>query len=371
MTRWHSCGLVLAVLAGCGPRAAPEPIVIGHLAPLTGADRTAGEHAQQGVQLAVAEARAAHLEAGGRPLAVVHADTGGEPEQVGAETVRLLTVNKVPALLAGPRAAAAERVLRADQVYGAAVVVPAELADSAASPWVRALGARPASRGRALARYAARDLKGSRAVVVLDNRDAAATAVATAFRKEWPGGAAAVEERTYSSAADAAERAAQAARARPDVILLAVAPGEFRSLYSALADGGFRRAVLYGGEDAGPMTGGRDGGPDLYLATVYCPEKLTARGQEFARRYEADNHEPPDLYAAQAYDGACLLFGVLSKAKGTDPAAVRQELERTETFETVTGTVTWKDHRARRAFFLLHVQGGKTTVAQTVEPEAD
>jgi branched-chain amino acid transport system substrate-binding protein len=248
-----------------------------------------------------------------------------------------------------------------------AVVVPAELPQAAGSSSVRSLGARPASRGRALARYASRDLKAARAAVVLDNRDAVAAALASAFRREWPGGSAAVEEWTYSSSADAAGRATQAARAKPDVILLAVASGEFRSLYSAFADGGFHGAVLYGGEDAGPMPGGSD----VYLATVYCPEKLTARGQEFARRFEADNHEPPDLYAAQAYDGACLLFGVLSKVKATDPAAVRQELQRTESFETVTGTVTWKDHRARRGFFLLHIKGGKTTVVQTVEPEAD
>jgi branched-chain amino acid transport system substrate-binding protein len=357
----------LVLLTGCGPRAAPEPVVIGQLVPLTGPDRTAGEHARLGVQAAVAEARAAHLETAGRPLVAVHADTGGAAEQVAAQTVRLLTVNKVPALLADPRAAAAERVLRAAGPYGVAVVVPAELPETAGSPSVRSLGARPASRGRALARYAARDLKASRAAVVLDNRDAVAAAVATAFRKEWPGGSAAVEEWTYSSSADAAGRVTQAARAKTDVILLALASGEFRSLYSALADGGFRGAVLYGGEDAGPMAGG----PEVYLATVYCLQKVTARGQEFARRYEADNHEPPDLYAAQAYDGACLLFGVLSKVKGPDPAAVRQELERTESFETVTGTVTWKDHRARRGFFLLHVQGGTTTVVQTVEPEAD
>jgi branched-chain amino acid transport system substrate-binding protein len=323
------------------------------------------------VQLAAAEARAAHLEAGGRRLAVVHADTRGDPEQVQAETVRLLTVNKVPALLAGPMAGAAERVLRADQPYGTAVVVPAELAEGASSPWVRSLGARPDSRGRAMARYASRDLKGSRAVVVTDSRDAVAAALAAAFRKEWPGGSAAVEESTYASSGDAAGLASRAARAKPDVVLLAVTPGEFRPLYSTLAEGGFRGAVLYGGEDAGPMTAGRDGGPDVYLTTVYCPQKLTARGQEFARRYEADNHEPADLYAAQAYDGACLLFAVLGKAKGTDPAAVRQELERTESFETVTGTVSWKDQRARRAFFLLRVQGGKTTVVQTVEPDAD
>jgi branched-chain amino acid transport system substrate-binding protein len=362
--------MVSMVWTGCAPRPAPESVYVGHLVALNGPDRTAGEHARQGVRLAVLEATEAHQEAAGHPLAVVHVDTQGDAEQVQAETVRLLTVNRVAALLAGPRAASAERVLRADQPYGVPVVVPGELPEAAVPPGVRTLGAPPADRGRALAHFASRDLKAGRAVALTDTRDLVAAAVAAAFTKAWPGGdKAGVEEWSFASNADADGLAARAARARPDIVLLACAPGDLHRLRTGLAEAGYRGAVLYGGQDNGPISGGVESGPDVYLASVYFAEKWTARGQAFARHYDAEFHEAPDLFAAQAYDGACLLFAVLQRAPNRTPTVLREELERLESFETVTGPVTWKDRRTRRALYLLHLKDGKTRLLGTVEPE--
>jgi branched-chain amino acid transport system substrate-binding protein len=369
-------GVLLAALAGCGPRGAPEPVWIGQVVPLTGSDRAAGEHARQGVQLAVAEAKAEGKAIAGRPLAVVHADSRSDLEAVGAETVRLLSVNRVAALLAGPEDPAAERLLRADGSYGVPVVVPGELADPSSWSVALALGALPGERGRALARYAIRDLAARRAVVLSDARDPVAAALAAAFVREWrrgkdgsPAGLA-VEEWTVGGSADLPGLAARAVKARPDLVLFAGASADFRTLRGRLGEGSLHAPLLYGGGDAGPaaVQGGLEGGPDLYLATVYATEKLTAHGQEFARRYEAGFHESPDLYAAGAYDGARLLFDVLHRAQTTAPAALRDELARTESFETVTGTVAWKDRRPRRTFFLVEVKGGQVRVVQTVEP---
>jgi branched-chain amino acid transport system substrate-binding protein len=107
---------------------------------------------------------------------------------------------------------------------------------------------------------------------------------------------------------------------------------------------------------------------DLYLATVYCREKLPERGQAFARRYEGEFHEAPNLFAAQAYDGARLLFEVLQRAPHRTPTALRDELERTMSFDSVAGPISWKDHITHRRFFLVRIKGGTSEVLQTVEP---
>jgi branched-chain amino acid transport system substrate-binding protein len=367
---------LLGVLAGCGPRAAPEPVWIGQVLPLSGTDRAAGERARQGVQLAVAEAKAEGKTVAGRPLAVVHADTRSELDAVGAQTVRLLSVNRVAALLAGPEGTAAERLLRADGPYGVPVVVPGELADPTSWSVALSLGAPPGERGRALARYARRDLQARRAVVLTDARDPVAAALAAAFVREWrhgtgdPAAGAAVEEWTIGGSADLPGLATRAGKARPDLLLFAGAPADFRTFRGHLGEAGFHAPLLYGGEDAGPSAvgGGLEAGSDLYLATVYATEKLTAQGREFARRYEAEFHESADVYAAGAYDGARLLFDVLGRAQTTAPNALRYELARTESFETVNGPVAWKDRRPRRTFFLVQVKGGQARVVQTVEP---
>ena len=136
--------LALAALAaGCGGKA-PQPIRIGHLAPLSGPDRAAGEHARQGTQLAVEEWNADEANGPGRKVAVLHVDAH-EDEAAQAEAVRLLSVNRVVALIAGPDGALAETAARAAGPYEAAVVLHGELAAPPAG--VFAVGASPPSAG--------------------------------------------------------------------------------------------------------------------------------------------------------------------------------------------------------------------------------
>src|SRR5437867_3968583 len=94
------CAFAL-LLAGCASRVPPEPIYIGHLAPRSGADKEVGKQAEQGIVLAIEEARDNDDLIAGRPVAVVHADSRGDGKVLEREAVRLATVNKVAALLGG------------------------------------------------------------------------------------------------------------------------------------------------------------------------------------------------------------------------------------------------------------------------------
>jgi branched-chain amino acid transport system substrate-binding protein len=363
--------LVAPALAGCLRKSAPEPIYLGHLAPLSGADRDVGEHARQGVQLAVEDANEKPV--AGRRVAVLHVDSRAGGEVVRAEAVRLVTVNKVAALLAGPDAVPAEDVLRAARPYDVPVVIPGELPDPPAAGGI-CLGATPAYRGRVLARYAAQDLKATRATVLTDSRNPVAARLATAFLKEWHRASkAAVPEFTYESKSEQDAAAGRAAGAKPEVILIAAPVRDFRSLLDLVRKGGSQAAVLYGGPDvgAGPLHGAEAEGPGLYLATVYAAEGLTERGQAFARRYEERFHEAPDLYAAQAHDGARLLFETMQKLQTADGALVWAELSKGETFESLTGPVKWKDRQPRRPVFLVRLHKGKADLVKKLDPEGE
>jgi branched-chain amino acid transport system substrate-binding protein len=330
----------------------------------------AGEHARQGVQLAVNEARAGGGGPGGRPLQAFHADTRGEADVVEAEAVRLLKVNQVVALLGGPQAASVRPLLRAAEPYGVPVVVPGELPEGAAGAGLRALGAPPEDRGRALAEHLGAQYKTARAAVLIDGRDPVAPAVAAAFLKEWRRGGRKAEEWTYTAPADRAELAGRAARAGAEVVVLACPAWDFDFFRARLGEVGARPALAYAGEDIGdtPLRGRGEGGPEVFLATAFSAGKLTEQGQAFARRYEADFHEPPDLYAAGAYDGARLLFEVLRRSLSTAADKVAAELARTDHFDSVTGPVTWKDGRARRPVFVIRLKDGTATVVRTAGP---
>jgi branched-chain amino acid transport system substrate-binding protein len=362
---------LLLAAAGCSPRKEPEPVWVGHLAPLSGPDRLEGQHARQGAQLAVEDARAAGQTVAGRPLAIRHVDGRADAEAVRAETVRLLAVNRVKALLAGPDGLAGS-VVQAARPYGVAVVVPGELADPLPAEGVLVLGARPAARGRALARYASGDLKATRALVVTDGRAPSAAALASAFVAEWPRSTStAVAEWPWEGEAGHAGLVKRALAWKPNVVVLAAEARDLGKLHGRLRDAGWRGPILHGGGDVGAeaLRRAAGGGPDLYLATVYAPEGLTKEGQAFARRYEERFRQPPDLAAVQTYDAARLLFDVLAHAGKADEKRVREELGRRESFESSTGPVTWQDRRPRRRLFVVRLRGDKAEVVQNVAPE--
>jgi branched-chain amino acid transport system substrate-binding protein len=364
-------GLLLPLApAGCGPKTAAEPVWVGHLVPLTGAERAQGERAVQGVRLAVDEARAADMTVAGHRIAVRHADSHGSAETARAEAVRLLAVNRVAALLGGPDPALAEQLARTAQPYEVPVVLPCELADPPADKGVVSLGVAPSWRGRVLARYAADDLKAARAVVLTDNRDLVALRLASGFIQSWrEDPKRTVDDWSYAKEAELAGLKDRVARARPDVALVAAAARDFPKVREQLHAAGVKTALLYGGEDAGADDFREPGEGDVYLATVYAADGLTARGKEFAKRYEERFRLPPNLAAAQAHDAAWLLFTVMHKAQDVSSARIREKLAEGEPFESVTGPVTWKDREPRRQLFVVRLAGRTAKVVKTVEPE--
>src|SRR5437763_1492222 len=86
-------------LPGCSGSAPPPPILLGHVATLSGPDRKAGQSAARGIRLAVMEANKDPNKGAGRPVKVIHTDTLGTLDAFEAEAVRLVTINRTAALL--------------------------------------------------------------------------------------------------------------------------------------------------------------------------------------------------------------------------------------------------------------------------------
>lgn len=364
--------LVLLSILGCSSKAVPEPVWIGQLLPPAGTNRTLAQHARQGVEQAVAEAHAAEQMIAGRPCAIRHVEGGDEEAAVQAETVRLLAVNKVIALLTDFDAMQTERLIRASRSYGAPVIVPGELPGPADSDAIVSLGVPPAVRGQLLARHASVELKCQRVAVLTDSRRPVAAAFAETFLKAWPRNrSGASEEWTFTTAAEREERINRIIQAAPTVVVLACSIADFRLLRPRLAAALPNVPLIYGGEDAGAaaLQAELETHPDVYLATAYSPTHLSDHGRAFARSYEERFHEAPDLYAAQSYDAARLLLGALHRAGTASRDALGKELACLEQFESVTGPVRWKERQPRRRVFLIALKNNRPSVISTVEAE--
>jgi branched-chain amino acid transport system substrate-binding protein len=366
------------LLAGCTAKPPTESIQIAHLLPLTGPDKKAAEDAQHGMLLAVEDINNNEPHIVGRTVVVRNIDSRDDSELVQNEAVRLITLNKVVAFVAGPNSRGAEPLVRTAQTYTLPVIVPSDFPSGTGLSGYLSLNATPATRGEILARYTVKELKPKRVVVLTDQRQPIAVALATAFVQEWPRtGAAKIEEWPFRNDAEQSDCASRLAEGEPGVALFSGTAVDFLKLQGQLHDKKVAMTLLYGGEDTGTAAF-TNSNVEALTATVFASEGLTDKAKEFAKRYEERYHEPPSFAAAQAYDSGRLLFETLQKAKGGGLGRLREdqlrselrdELLKVESFESVTGTITWKDHQIQRPIFVVRIKDGEPKVVQTVKPE--
>ncbi len=362
--RWFLVGLLLGgcSLTGCSNRSEPETILFGYLAPPNARDKAVGEHAQHGVLLAVEEINNGEGQIPGRRIAVLHPDAVGAQDVLAPEAVRLITVNRVAALLGGQTAEEAERLGRASQTYGVAVVTPAALSAAPKGDNVFSVNVSQQFRGQSLARFAATELTVHRLILLTDARQPGYEALTAAAFKEFATNAQAQAEAwTYKTEAEFKELCDRVLKARPQAVLLAGPSADLMTLRAKLQQGEIQAPLLFGGdEDLAFQQANDKTFPDIYLALAFAGDGGTPLGQEFAKKYLQRFQEPPDLQAALAYDSIRILAEGLRRAKGTLPAGLRTELAGSNfTFESLTGPVAFTAERsARRPLFIAQVQEG-------------
>ncbi len=366
--------ITLGLVAGCSSRGTPEPFWIGHLAPFTGPGRASGEQARQGIQLFIDQAVARNLKVEGRSVAVLHVNGDSSAETVRAQTARLLAVNKVLALIGSLDSGLAEKMVLEAQSFKARLVLTGEVVDSARSDSVICLGVDAATRGRALGQLP-RDQGWDRIAVVSDSKSVLAGDLRSGFLREVHKDARiTIDDRWTFAGPDAVTGSwpAEVAKWKPKALLLACAPRAFVQGSDALRQAGFTGPLLYGGEDAGAEALQRDGSEaPVYLATVCCTEGLTAQGLEMASKYQEKFKEKPGFAAFQAYDAIRYLVECLQQVPPPGLLRQRSRLPALETFDSLTGTVTFKDRRTSRKTFLLELKGQTSQLIRSVEPAAD
>lgn len=345
--------LALGFLAGCARRAEPEPLRVGHVASSEGPGGRAAGHARQAILLAAEEAD----RAGPRPITVYHPQRGGGAAELEPQAVRLVTVNRVTALLAGEEAALAEGLEAVAQNYAVPLLTPADLPRRAPPSYVFCTGLTPGRRGRLLARFAAHEFL-PLPFLVLVAADAASGELADAFMQELAkaGGTMVGGKRTYTGTAELASLVRQAARV--EAVLLAGPAADVAGLDRLAL--GKKAPVVWGGPEAGRATL-EEARPAqmVYLATV-CPVEASPHAREFAQHYRERFGEAPGVAAIIAYDDARLVFEAARRAKSPDGPGLREALEGLKGFEGLTGAMTFgEDHVARRPAFIVRLRAGR------------
>jgi branched-chain amino acid transport system substrate-binding protein len=373
--------LAMAVV-GCEKKqeaAAPAaPILIGHVASMTGEQATFGESTDNAIRLAINEQNA---KGGvkGRTLAVKTYDDQGKPEEAAIAATRLIVNDKVLVLLgevASSRSLAIAPI--ADQNK-----VP-QISPTSTNPRVTKDGdkTRPyvfrvcfidPFQGTVMAKFVRENLKLTKAAILRDVGNDYSVGLADYFAAKFKElGGTIVDDQSFKAGdQDFKAQLTAIKNKKPEFLYIpayytdvALAGRQARELGIKIPMGGgdgWDSAKLY--EIA---QGALDGS---FFSNHYTHESPDPRVQEFVTKYKAAYGSIPDALAALGYDAALVAIDAIAKATELTGPAVRDAIEKTKDFPGVAGVITLDaDHNAVKSAVVIGIEKNAPKYVATVNP---
>lgn len=389
--RWYVSGVFAAlIVAGAACKKAPSPegqssvgggssapadvIKIGEVGSMTGSEATFGTSTHQGIELAIKQEN----EAGGikgKKLQIVALDDQGKPDEAATAVTKLITQDKVSAILGEVASSRSMAMAPIAQNYKIPMVTP-----SSTNPKVTELGDYvfrvcfiDPFQGTVMAKFAAESLKAKKVAVLRDVKNDYSVGLANYFTDTFKklGGEVIIDQSYSASDVDFKAQLTAIRAKKPDAIFV---PGYYTEV--ALIGRQARelgiKVPLLGGDGWDSPKLNEIGGKAMnnsYFSNHYTPEDKSPRVQEFITKYQAAYGSVPDGLAAMGYDAAKVLIDAMKRAKSFDTADVRTALAGTKEFPGVTGKITIDDKRnAVKSAVVLKVDNGDFKYQTTVHP---
>ena len=365
---------VLLSCSGGEQAGAEDEIVIGEYGSLTGTTATFGISTRNGVDMAIAEINAAGGVLG-RQVRVIVEDNQGRPEEAQTVVTKLITSDKVVAIIgevASSRTLAAAPVA---QQAGIPMITP-----SSTNPAVTDVGDYifrvcfiDPFQGLVMAKFATASLGLTRVAVLRDIKNDYSVGLADVFIENFTQmGGTIVADESYSEGDTDFSAQLTSIRARnPEAIFLPGYYTEVGLVARQMKSLGLAVPLLGGdGWDSPSLI--EIGGEALegsYFSNHYSVEDPSPAIQKFVTDYRAKYGETPDALAGLGYDAAMLLFDAMKRAGTTEPAAVRDALAATKDYPGMTGTITLDANRnAVKPAVVLQIKDGKLVYVETINP---
>jgi branched-chain amino acid transport system substrate-binding protein len=107
-----------------------------------------------------------------------------------------------------------------------------------------------------------------------------------------------------------------------------------------------------------------------YFTNHYSPEDPRPSVQQFINDYKAKFNAVPDAFGITGYDAARVMFDAIKQAGSTNRDAVRDAIAATKDFPGAGGNITIdENHNAKKPIVILEIRGGKTHLADTIQPD--
>jgi branched-chain amino acid transport system substrate-binding protein len=374
---WIQASLLLCItaLTSCsGDQGQADEILIGEYGSLTGTTATFGISTMNGIEMALDEVN----QSGGllgKTVRVIVEDDQGRPEEAITVVTKLITRNRVVALLgevASSRTLAAAPVA---QQWGIPMVSP-----SSTNPAVTEVGDFifrvcfiDPFQGLVMAKFAAQSLQLKDVAVLRDIKNDYSVGLADVFVENFRtlGGTIVADEGYSEGDTDFSAQLTSIRARRPKAIFV---PGYYTEvgLIARQAKSLGIEVPLLGGDGWDSPSLIEIGGAALegsYFSNHYSVDDPSPAIQKFVGDYRARYGATPDALAGLGYDAAQILFDAIRRAGSADPTAIRDALAQTKDFAGVTGVTTLDENRnAVKPAVVLQVKDGKLAYVETINP---
>lgn len=359
---------------GTGGTPSTGTILVGHYGSMSGAQATFGQSTDNGIQLAISERNAAGG-VKGRKVAVKTLDTAGKAQEAGAAVTRLITQDKVVALLGEVASKLSIAGGEVAQHYKVPMITPSSTNEAVTEigPMVSRVCFVDGFQGYVVAKFARDHLKAQKVAILVDQANDYSKGLAKTFRASFTemGGSISTEQTYKEGDSDHAAQLASIRDSNPDAIFL---PGYYTDVANIARQArklGIKAPFLGGdGWDSAKLTElGGDAIEGSYYSNHYSHEDTRPEVQTFVTTYKERFGAVPDGLAALGYDAARVLFDAMDRAPSLDGPTLAKAIAETKDFKGVTGVISMDANRdARKQAVILQVQGGKPTFVTSIDP---
>lgn len=367
--------LLAAVLPGCKKpgSAHGDAIVIGEVAALTGGTATFGQSSHAGTQMAIDEINAAGGVLG-RKVVLVTEDDQSKQGEAGAAAKKLISREKVHALLGEVASGRSLEMAPVAQAAGVPMISPASTNPEVtkAGDFIFRVCFIDPFQGTVMAKFAL-NRGWKRVAIMTDVKQDYSVGLSKFFREYFTkNGGTVTDEPTYSSGdKDFKAQLTSIKATNPEAILVSGYYNEVALIALQARELGITVPLLGGdGWDSPSLL--EVGGKALegcFFSNHFSAEDQSPRIVEFVSRYRERYGSTPDAMAALGYDSAKILCKAIEAAGSTDGRAIRDAIAATKDFDGVTGRITLDEERnANKPAVVLEISGGKYVYRETVNP---
>ena len=342
---------------------AAQEIRIGQFGSMTGGEATFGQSTDKGIRLAI-DAKNAAGGIKGKKIVLITEDNQGKPDEASTVVKKLITQDKVIALLgevASTRSLAAAPIA---QQYKIPMISP-----SSTNPKVTQVGDYifrvcfiDPFQGPVMARFAKENLKFNKVAILKDLKSDYSMGLSEFFVQKFKemGGEIVSEQNFQTGDSDFKAQLTQIRSKNPEAIFIPAYYTEVGLIARQARQLGIK-AILLGGDgwDSPKLSEiGQAAIDGAYFSNHYSTESPNPKTQEFIKAYQEKFNEVPDGLAASGYDAAMILLQAMEKAPELTSTAIRDQIASTVDFDGATGKITInKDRNADKAAFIVKVQG--------------